>query len=298
MPEVSVITNISYDHMKFLSNTLKEIAFEKAGIIKEEVPVVVSFQVPEVLEVIEAKINEKKAEAFFYGRDFSTILKKEDLSGVYFDYKNRDTRTINDLYLPLVGEHQLQNVSVAIKTVELLSKKLTSLFSFPGPHFIKDGLSGVKWEGRLEIIKEDPPIVIDGAHNPAAAEAISDALKKNFLGKYKKIILVLGIMEDKNIEGIMKPLLPLASEIILTSPDYERAASPEKLAGMAVSLGFHDFRIASTVKDDIEMAINDRYRLKVSSYNSPLIVITGSFYTIGEAKEVIGQKGVLTRLRE
>lgn len=315
IPAVSVITNISYDHMKFLGNTLRDIATEKAGIIKDEVPVVISSQVHEVLEVIEAKAKEKNAEKYLYGRDFSSVLKKEDLTGIYFDYLNKDSLSINDLHLPLIGKHQLQNVSVAIKTVELLSKKLTYLFSFPISHFIRDGLLSVRWPGRLEIIKEDPPIVIDGAHNPAAAEALTDALKKNFLRKYKKVILVLGIMGDKNIEGIMKPLLPLASEIILTSPDYERAASPERLAGIAVSLGFHDFRIASTVKDAIEMAINDSYKLKVSSYkleenensklktqnsklNSSLIVITGSFYTIGEAKEVIGQKGVLTRLRE
>ncbi|MCX5719797.1 MAG: bifunctional folylpolyglutamate synthase/dihydrofolate synthase [Nitrospirae bacterium] len=308
IPAVSVITNISYDHMKFLGNTLRDIATEKAGIIKDEVPVVISSQVHEVLEVIEAKAKEKNAEKYLYGRDFSSVLKKEDLTGIYFDYLNKGSLSINDLHLPLIGKHQLQNVSVAIKTVELLSKKLTYLFSFSISHFIRDGLSSVKWEGRLEIIKEDPPIVIDGAHNPAAAEAISDALKKNFLGKYKKVILVLGIMGDKNIEGIMKPLLPLSSEIILTSPDYERAASPERLAGIAVSLGFHDFRIASTVKDAIEMAINDSYKLEEnensklktqdSKLNSSLIVITGSFYTIGEAKEVIGQKGVLTRLRE
>ncbi|MDH5202014.1 MAG: bifunctional folylpolyglutamate synthase/dihydrofolate synthase, partial [Nitrospirota bacterium] len=241
-PAVSVITNISYDHMKFLGNTLKEIATEKTGIIKDRVPVVISSQAPEVLEIIESKAKEKNAEACLYGRDFSSVLKREDLSGIYFDYKSRDTFTIDDLYLPLVGEHQLQNVSVAIKTVELLSKKISTLFSFPVSHFIRDGLSSVRWLGRLEIIKENPTILIDGAHNPAAAEALSDALKKIFLRKYKKVILVLGIMGDKDIKGIIRPLLPLASKIILTSPDYERAASPERIAGIAVSLGFHDVR--------------------------------------------------------
>jgi dihydrofolate synthase/folylpolyglutamate synthase len=174
------------------------------------------------------------------------------------------------------------------------------------------------------MIQDNPPILIDGAHNPAAAVVLSRAMKKNFLGIYKRIILILGIMGDKDIEGIMKPLLQIASEIILTSPGYERAAPPAKLAGIAASLGFPEVRVASCVKDAIEMAKNIcKQANPPSTSNNPpippftkgglggfvkggsgginkssLIVITGSFYTIGEAEEVLGQKGVLTRLRE
>lgn len=341
-PEVSVITKISYDHREFLGNTLKEIAHEKAGIIKEGVPVIVSPQKPEVLDVIVDKAEEKNTKVYLYDRDFSSVIKREDLSGICFDYYS--DRTINDLYLPLIGEHQMYNASVAIKTIELLSKKLTlhsllassslslhvkaeehtpallSRWDLPSPlagegkgeryhrflntalyQFIKKGLDNVKWHGRLEFIKEDPPILIDGAHNPAAAEALSDSLVKNFLERYKRIILILGIMGDKDIEGIMQPLLPLASEIILTSPDYERAASPAKLAEAAASLGFPHVRIAPTVRDALEMAIKESSKFKNnknSKLNSSLILVTGSFYTIGEVKEAIGQKGVLARLRE
>jgi dihydrofolate synthase/folylpolyglutamate synthase len=353
-PEISIITNISYDHKEFLGDTLKEIAHEKAGIIKKGVPVVVSYQESEAMKVIEQKAIEKNSELYIYGRDFSSVLKRNDSSGICFDYTGGDSFTINDLVLPLAGEHQMQNASVAIKAAELLSKKLTSYFSFPasnknlhsysspspipsvllidGPpinpegfrdsplvgegdhrfsnitphHFIRKGLENVRWPGRLEIIKEYPPILIDGAHNPAAAVALSKALKKNFPGKNKRIILVLGIMGDKNARGIMEPLLPLASEIILTAPAYSRSASPEKLAGIAASLGFFDVRITPTVKDAVEMAteigLNDKRQglgnLPHNPSPAPLILITGSFYTIGEAKEVLGQKGVLARLRE
>src|SRR4030066_1305754 len=158
-------------------------------------------------------------------------------------------------------------------------------------HAIKDGLATVKWPGRLEMIKYEPPILIDGAHNPAAAVALSRTLENTFLKQYKGIILVLGIMGDKDIEGIMKPLLPLASEIILTSPHYERAAPPDSLPSVAASLGFPDVRTAPTEKDALELAQNICQQLH-------LIVVTGSFYTIGEAKECIGYRGVLTRLRE
>jgi folylpolyglutamate synthase/dihydropteroate synthase len=370
-PEISVITNISYDHKEFLGDTLKEIAHEKAGIIKKGVPVVASYQESEAMKVIEQKAIEKNSELYIYGRDFSSVLKRNDSSGICFDYSSGDSFTINDLVLPLAGEHQMQNASVAIKAVELLSKKLTSDFSFPASnknlhsysspsptppikggeevvmprvkgegrvvmplvevgaiykpsplvgegegdhrfsnitphHFIRKGLENVRWPGRLEIIKEDPPMLIDGAHNPAAAVALSEALKKNFPGKNKRIILVLGIMGDKDVRGIMEPLLPLASEIILTAPAYNRSASPEKLAGIAASLGFFDVRIAPTMKDAVEMAteigLNDKRQglgnLPHNPSPAPLILITGSFYTIGEAKEVLGQKGVLARLRE
>jgi folylpolyglutamate synthase/dihydropteroate synthase len=394
-PEVSVITNISYDHREFLGAALKEIACEKAGIIKDGVPVVVSYQEPEAMEVIERKTVEKGARLYVYGRDFSSVLRREDLSGICFDYRSSDSFAIRDLVLPLTGEHQMQNASVAIKTIELLSKKLTSHFLFltscnelslylspsptppvegggiagvspieggervvmppvegeesvavfsidggehtpaplsrgdlPSPplgrtgegsprrvekftqrgkgkggkkpldpiwyHFIRKGLENVKWPGRLEIVKKDPLILIDGAHNPAAAEALSRAFKKLFLGKYGRIIIVLGIMGDKDVRGIMEPLLPFASEIILTSPEYSRAASPEKLASTAASLGFFNVRIAPTVRDAIKMATD----LAHDAPGPSVIVITGSFYTIGEAKEAMGIKSIFARLRE
>jgi len=339
IPEITVITSIGYDHREFLGNTLKEIAYEKAGIIKDGIPAVVSSQTPDVLEVIKAKAEEKNAKVYLYDRDFSSTLKRDDLSGIYFDYFNGDYFTIYDLYLPLAGEFQMLNASVAIKAVELLIKKLTSRSSLlashtklrsylsPSPtppiishHFIREGIRNVKWPGRLEIVRTEPLILIDGAHNADAAVALSHVLKKNFLDRFKRIILVLGIMGDKDIEGIMRPLLPLATEIILSSPDYERAASPPRLAAIAASLGFPDVHIAPTVKDALELAINICHQSNpLLPHNNPpsppfikggitnstfitqhssLILVTGSFYTIGEAKEFIGHKGVLTRLRE
>ncbi len=344
IPEVSVITSICLDHREFLGNTLREIAFEKVGIIKKGVPVVVSSQVPEVLEVIEKRTEEIDTVMYLYGRNFSSGLKREDIQGIYFDYYQNDSSILHDLYLPLTGEHQMQNVSVAIKTVELFMKRLTfssssldslarlRLFFLPSKAFeskgrhgffsatwnnaVKDGLSAVNWGGRLEMIKYNPPILIDGAHNPAAAEVLSHALAKTFLKRYKRIVLVLGIMGDKDIEGIMKPLLHLASDIILSSPGYERAAPPDRLADVAASLGFPDVHSAPTVKSALELAINICKQSNPSSTHfrkgpgglikgkkeaindSSLIVVTGSFYTIGEAKEFVGYQGVLTKLRE
>src|SRR4030043_714236 len=124
MPEVSVITRIDYDHREYLGDTLSEIAYEKAGIIKDSKPVVISSQAPDVLEVIEAKAKEKNSEVYLYGRDFSAVLKREDPSGICFDYFGGDSFDIHDLYLPLIGEHQMQNATVAIKAVELINERM------------------------------------------------------------------------------------------------------------------------------------------------------------------------------
>lgn len=311
-PEVSVITNIGYDHKEFLGSTIREIAYEKAGIIKSGIPVVTAHQEPEVREVIEKKAGEQQAELYIYGKDFSSTLKKEDMPGICFDYRD-DSLVLHDLFLPLTGEHQMQNASVAMKAIELLARKSICRFSLDSSNdSFREGLKRVRWPGRLELIHEDPPIVIDGAHNPAAAIALSRTLRNLFLRKYEKIIMVLGIMDDKDISGVMKPLLPLASEIILTSASYSRAASPEKLAHIAASLGFHNVRtsfflkhalgmaigIASTAKDQDSPGADQPDTLPFTPRPLPVILVTGSFYTIGEAKEVLGQRGVLTRLRE
>jgi folylpolyglutamate synthase/dihydropteroate synthase len=367
LPEVSVITSIGYDHKEFLGFSLGEIAFEKAGIIKNGVPVVVSHQESEVKKVIEKKAIEKNADFYMYGQDFSSVVERQDVSGIWFDYRDGGSVMLDDLFLPLAGEHQMQNASVAIKAAmivlgrnsplekgdkggcEAQNKEESKKQPPPPPllrgnassrhqrfpfktatvgdseitnqvlqedkyvvhHFIREGLKKVKWPGRLEFIREDPPVLIDGAHNPAAAEALSHALKNLFLEKYR-IILILGIMDDKDISGVMQPLLPLASEIILTSPSYTRAASPEKLAGIAAALGYSNIRTVPTLKGAVESAVridsgagsqdpvisDPVIPLPLAPCSQPLILVTGSFYTAGEAKEILGQKGVLTRLRE
>ena len=307
-PEVSVVTAISYDHKEFLGPSLGDIAREKAGIIKKGIPVAVSGQEAEALHVLEDRALEQEAQLFLYGRDFASELKKSDVSGIRFDYHSVDGLAIRDLILPLPGEHQMRNASIAIKAVELIKGRgLTprSQRTLTTPHAspitydsIREGIRNVRWPGRLEFIHDKPPVVIDGAHNPGAAIVLAQTLKKDFLKKYKKIIIILGIMKDKDIEGIMEPLLQVASETILTAPAYSRSATPEKLADVARSLGFSTPRICRTVKDSINTAMRIAEDPAFTHDHPPLILISGSFYTIGEAKEAFGQKGVFSKLRE
>lgn len=282
LPEVSVITSIGFDHCEFLGRTLEEIAREKAGIIKNNAPVVSARQEPGVMEVIERTAEEKGAVLFRYGLGFSSELIAES-GGIRFLYK--DGKASRELKLPLSGEHQRVNASMAIKVVEIISDR------YPQMKFdIKKGLEHVRWPGRLEMVKTDPPVLIDGAHNPQAAGTLSVYLKKVLSSQYRRIIMVLGVMGDKDIDGILAPLLPLASEIIFTSPAYGRAAPPGLLASRAAFMGYPS-RTSFSVPDAINTA-------EALCLPGDLIVVTGSFYTIGEVKEVLGEKGVLSRLRE
>jgi len=280
-PEVSVITNISYDHKEFLGETLKEIAGEKAGIIKKGVPVVCSAQEPEAMEVISGKAAEKGNNLFVYGKDFFSRSKNMDMYGITFDYNGKER--LDDLYVPLCGMHQVENASVAVKALEVLMEK-----EFISYDSVREGLALTKWQGRLDLIKNKGcsyDFLIDGAHNPDASRALADSLKGYFISHYEKIILILGVMADKDVEGIIKPLLPLASEIIFTAPDYERAASPGKLSELAGNFGFR-----SSVTTSVKVAIDLAREMAGEGAGKTLIVITGSFYTIGEAKMHLGQE--------
>ncbi|MCL4457130.1 MAG: bifunctional folylpolyglutamate synthase/dihydrofolate synthase [Nitrospirae bacterium] len=325
-PEVSVIARISYDHKDFLGETLKDIAKEKAGIIKKGIPVVSAFQQKEAEDVLETTAKDQSAPFFVYGKDFKGVLISSDLDGIIFDYIDSEPQTPNseltNLFVPLAGEHQLFNACIAIKAATLAIQKaaeqqssraveknfhsVTSVLSRFRASALKDGLAGTEWRGRLEIVNDDPMIMIDGAHNPDAAAALSDFIKKH-LSDYK-IILIMGVMSDKDITGILSPLLPLASGIIFTAPNYGRAASPQELAERASKMGY-DSAIADSVKEAIETAINRAEEQKsgrsegktseLPSFRaSMLILITGSFYTIGEAMEMLGEKPILAGLRE
>ena len=282
MPEVSVITCIDLDHSEFLGTTLKEIAGEKAGIIKQGVPLITASQRPEAMEVLSQKAGKCGAELYAHGKDFSSAITAEELVSIRFDYRGR--RAYDGLAVPLAGRHQAMNAAVAVRAVEEIMEKYPELACD-----IRKGLRETRWQGRLEFVKEHPPVLIDGAHNPQAAGVLSEYLRKA-LDLYSRIILVMGIMGDKDRAGIMKPLLPLASEIIFTAPDYGRAAPPDALAAEARSMGFFP-KTALKVSDALAMA-EELYT------QGDLIVVTGSFYTIGEAREALGHKGVLARLRE
>ncbi len=293
-PEVSVIATVGMDHREFLGSTLREIAAEKAGIMKKGVPVVLGPQRPEALEVLEARFaslngDRESPGLFLYGRDFFATLCASSGDGVTFDYSSSSFRA-KGLFFPLAGDYQIINAAAAAEAVTAAG--LGSEAS------IREGLRLTRMPGRLELMEDTPEIRLDGAHNPDAAEALAGALKKIFLSHAgRRLILVLGIMGDKDIDGIMAPLLALAAatggKAIFTAPAYGRAANPEELKKHAEALGF---KTDITSASPLSRAIREAREL---ARPEDLIVITGSFYTAGEAKGILKHEGgKFSRLRE
>jgi dihydrofolate synthase/folylpolyglutamate synthase len=287
-PKISVITKISYDHKEFLGNTIEKIAYEKAGIIKEGIPVVSADQEPEAERVLIETAKKRSSSFFIYGKDFTGEINNSNIYGLSFNYRDKRI-SIKDIYCPLPGRHQLINASVSIKAA---SEVIRSLGKKIDERLIKKGIENTKWRGRLEIVKKDPLIIVDGAHNPNAAETLSDFIK-DYLRDYK-LTLIIGVMADKDVEGIIKPLLPHASKIIFTSPEYERALNPQKLSQIASAMGYPSL-VAKSIKESLEIAMDKK---QMVNDKKQVILITGSFYTVGEALEKMGEKEVLSKLRE
>ena len=267
-PLVAVITNISRDHQEHLGKGLAAIAGEKAGIIKAGVPLVTFARQKQALSLITNRCRELGAPLYQGGKDFRCRGK----SSGGFDYAGLE-KHLAGLSLSLKGRHQYGNAAVALAVVELLDKS-----GFPvSEAAIRGGLVAARWPGRLEQLTMDRRIWLDGAHNPSAALALAQNLKR--VRGNGRLILVMGIMADKDVDAILARLLPLAQTVIFTQPQYFRAAATQDLARRAQAYGLEILQtpqVAQAVRQAQSLAgPEDR------------VVITGSLYTVGEAKEYL-----------
>ncbi len=274
-PLVSVITNIGYDHQEFLGATLADIAGEKAGIIKKGIPVVMAENQTEVTGTIEERCENIGSVLYIYGRDFraeGSRLKTPDsrLQTQVFDYYGIE-KTYQCLEIPLLGAHQITNASLAVAATEMIGNEIKI-----EEKMLRKGLKEVRWDGRLEIISRNPTVILDGAHNEEAARSLKKSLEEIFLPEHERFFLIVGMMKDKDIRGFLRGVAPLASEVIVTASDYERAASPESLAVEAETFN-PNVKAIKGVNEAIEYAMG-----KAGSRD--LICITGSLYTVGEVK--------------
>jgi dihydrofolate synthase / folylpolyglutamate synthase len=267
-PLLTVITNIALDHREFLGNSIQAIAAEKAGVIKPGVPVITYVRQPTGLIPIRAAAAALHSPIYYGGRDFKTRRQSRG----QFRYQGVK-KTLTGLKTNLVGRHQFRNAAVALAAVELLQENGLDIPETA----VRQGLQQVRWPGRLEVVATQPLLVLDGAHNPAAATTLVQALKCDLT--YRRLILVLGIMADKDIGGILRRLLPLAEVVIFSRPRYERAAPPERLASLAPNVSQETHVIA-----DLGAAIQKAQEL---AGPGDLIVVTGSLFTIGEAREYL-----------
>ncbi len=267
-PMVSVITNIGLDHSQFLGNTIIDIAREKGGIIKAGIDMATAVSQGPVKKLFQSLCEGRGAPFWSLGHDARYRRLASGLLG-YYGVRERYT----DLALGLKGRFQYRNAALSLLTLEILKGKGIAV----SEEDIRLGLANPLWPGRLEIVSSRPAIVLDGAHNIPAMRSLADSIKRDF--DFKNLVLVMGIMADKEISRILREILPLASRVIFTRPAYYRAAEPQRLLKAAEELGW-----GGEVRTPLSAAIE---RARNLADERDLILITGSLFTVGEAKSCL-----------
>jgi dihydrofolate synthase/folylpolyglutamate synthase len=257
-PLVSVITSLSMDHMNLLGNTIEQIAFEKAGIIKRQVPVVSAPQVPEALDVIRRVARMRGAKLIVPHPPTPSPEIKQPISG----------EGVAQPGVRLLGAHQRINASVALAALQVTNERGLPI----SDEAVQHGLATVKWPGRLEVLSRDPLVVVDGAHNGDSAQKLAAALREVF--HLDRWTLIIGISADKDIAAILDGLLPIAGRVIVTQASNSRAAKAETIGTQITDRGGEPTQAAS-VAEAIDIALQNR---------SPSI-ITGSLFTVADARE-------------
>lgn len=285
-PLVSVITNIELEHTEFLGTTLTQIAGEKAGIIKEGVPVVTGALQQEVITVIEQQAAAQKTSAYRLSKDFmpAPLLSQ---GGQVFDYRGIKT-SYEKVRITMLGRYQMDNACLALAAIECLRSAGVTVDEAA----MRRGLEQACWEGRLELVARRPDIYLDGAHNPASAHKLA-ATVREMKPAYRRIVLIIGILGDKDYQGIIAALAPLADHVVVTKPQYSRAMDVQALASEMRKL-HGSVETAETVVEAIAAAG------KAASPDD-LVLISGSLYVVGDARVVFhpeaNRSGLLSGLK-
>lgn len=278
-PRVSVITEIGLDHTQFLGNNLRQIASEKAGIIKDGVPLVSCPGSEEALAVIEERCKGKVVPCYLVGRDISVkSIRNIPLVGIECDIKTW-AREYRGLRIPLLGDHQARNCACALGAVEVLAENGSIQWS---GEMTQSALNHLHCPARIEVISREPLIILDSAHNVASIRALVSALgglRKDI--PFKRLILILGLSRDKDVDGILSEVVPLADELILTTSGFARAATPQFLRKRVLELLGRKAIAVGDVRHSIE-------RARKLAQPGDCICVTGSFYLAGKAMETMG----------
>lgn len=270
-PLASVITSISYDHMAQLGSSLAEIAVNKAGIIKTGCPVI-------------ANVPQRDAAKIIARKAYAMGSRLYDISGIRAAVSDETPfsqkvsmelyeKSYSDVEISMVGRHQAENLKTALATLEILRKSGAVKLDREA---LYEGLKRARQPGRFEVISKDPLVIVDGAHNEAGAQALQETMAQHFAGK--KILLVAGILADKEIDSIVKFLTKITDHIIVTEPDNPRKLAAEKLAEHVA-----DFGAAAEVVSDVEAAV---HRAKELADGYDVILFAGSLYLIGDVRRL------------
>ena len=269
--DVSVISNIFLEHREYLGNNLGAIAQEKGGIIKNGGVCITAAKQKSVLEVLDNICRARRVRLHHVGKEIKFRTTKKGT----FSYKGIE-KNYSNLVCPLIGRHQMENAAVALGTIELL---MASGFDIDDGDVTR-GLKNVKWEGRLEVLCKSPMLVVDGAHNPAGASVLCRAFRENFF--YRKLVLIFGVLGDKDYRIMLKKLAPFADRLILTSPKEKRALHPGDMLPVAKT-----YTNSIEVIGDSGKALSRAFAL---AGKDDLICVTGSLYLVGEIKKLWNQK--------
>jgi dihydrofolate synthase/folylpolyglutamate synthase len=265
--DVCVITSISLDHTEVLGNTVAKIAAEKAGIIKPGCTVVNFPQVDEAAEVIEQICRQQGARLIQVGEDLTWRRIGGDLSQQSLTVKGLVSEY--NLAIPLIGDHQLENATAAVAALEALVGLGTGI---PREAIIQ-GLRQVNWHGRLQILRQQPMVVVDGAHNAYSMKKLVEAITKYF--KYQRCFVIFGTSCDKDVPGMVRELVSLKSDIIVTSSTHPRAAAVPVIIAEFSKQG-KEVKIAGNVSEAISQAL-------ALAEKTDLVLITGSLFIVAEA---------------
>ena len=271
-PLVTIITSISYEHMDILGHTLKEIAFEKGGIIKNGKPVVSYPQDEEARVMLEDLAYQRNSPYHQVSPDQIT-LKSSSFSEQHFDFIYQD-KVLEDIIIHLPGDHQVLNAACALTGIMVLKELGYSV----DDSAIYSGMKATRWPGRMEKIKDKPMIILDGAHNPSGAQALADAIRKYFPDK--KVYLVLGVFKDKDVKSVARILCPIADNIVVTMSDSPRAMDAAELSEIVKA-----YHTQITVKPLLHEAIAAAIEYMAED---DILVISGSLHLVGEARALIG----------
>jgi dihydrofolate synthase / folylpolyglutamate synthase len=256
-PKVSVITSLSYDHMAVLGNTLAEIAGEKAGIIKPGVPVVSAPQTDEALQVLERIAKEKVCPFILVGKDIKFGRLASSLDGQELAVSHQQSAV--RLKIPLLGSHQIENAAIAYTALKTSDIPISE-------EAIQKGFSRVKWPARFEILRREPPVVIDSAHNRDSALRLRQTLDEYF--PEIPVILIFCALEDKDIAGILEELKPRLERVVATRADHPRAPSAEWMAEQVKNAGIQVEAVtpvASALEHALELAGTQKLVLSAGS---------------------------------
>lgn len=273
MPKVSVITTVHYDHTRVLGETLQEIAFHKAGIIKPGVPVIVG-EVPDVAwEVIEAEAQRRGARVIRLGQDVTYEPVRISQAGGWFTYHGIDL-DLENVELGLLGAHQFANATAALAALEVYAAAQGATLDEAA---LRAGLARARFAGRLEVMQHQPLAVLDGAHNQEKIDALLAAVPQVF--DYKRLIMVLGMLEAKTIEPIMAALAETADMMITTHPQVKgKPALPAKeLAELARQSGL-------AAAEAIEAPLDALRRALEIAEPGDMVLVSGSLYLIGQVR--------------